>query len=108
VGQGDPASARTWHQPLFAAGLDVPSGALLLIDIVGSEKGCAGGGGLSRRLRIKEVSVVTALVGRFMSGEHGLCAPAEWVGYGWRVCEDLPWIEHESLILAQNERWRHA
>jgi hypothetical protein len=58
---------RRWaYKPPPASAGSLRRAALtgLLIDIVGSEKGCAGGGGLSRRLRIKEVSVVTALVGR--------------------------------------------
>ena len=42
----------------------MPPGALLLIDIVGIWKGCAGGGWVVAMLAYLYVSVVTALVGR--------------------------------------------
>ena len=44
AGLGDPASARMWHQPLFAVRPDAPSGAAIVDWNCWKRKGCAGGG----------------------------------------------------------------
>jgi hypothetical protein len=67
----------------------------LLIEIVEDGKGCAGGGA-GRRSFAHFASVLEALVGAILR-----VWPRGWV-FGWL------WDELESLILAQNERWRHA
>jgi hypothetical protein len=61
-------------------------------------------------LRILSVSVVTALVGRSGHGDMaGLVKLAGLACLGVSLeMLGLLRIEHESLILAQNERWRHA
>ena len=53
-----------------------------------------------------KVSVVTALVGR--SGCREMVGSAKSVGLAPFGVSGSLRIEHESLILAQNERWRHA
>jgi hypothetical protein len=82
----------------------------LLIDIVGME----GMRGRRQGCRtLAQVSVVTALVGRSVC----LVLWGEMVGLVKTVDgsfaveaggDGFTGIEHESLILAQNERWRHA
>ena len=91
MGQGDPASARTWHQPLFAVRPDVPSGALLLIDIVGKRKGCAGGG--------VRVAVRSRKAGEVLS--RGKAAP---VG----VARATPGFERLAALEGAGLSWSHG
>ena len=81
------------------AGLSAGSG--LLIGIVGIGKGCAGGGAMVL-LRARTGKVVRAFGGpvKRVALPRGLPSGDLSVG----EAQD----EHESLILAQNERWRHA
>ena len=67
----------------------------LLIGIVGSRKGCAGGGAMV---------LLRARTGKLF--ERLAALSNEWPlgGDPGGMAQD----EHESLILAQNERWRHA
>ena len=73
-------------------------GAGLLIGIVGKRKGCAGGGEGSLDARAERFERLAALSNgpvmlRWLRGDRGMA----------RVQD-----KHESLILAQNERWRQA
>jgi hypothetical protein len=91
----------------------------LLIDIVGMGRDaraaalgrCCLRWGVGASLR-PEVSVVTALVdwAWFVFGRVGFGQDGGPVRFPARAGEmtGITGIKHESLILAQNERWRHA
>ena len=122
--------ARTYKAaPLTGRGIALPDGRLLfdIVDIV--EKGCEGGGlalpvGTMDLSRIVFLVTLLVLFGCWLWSDLGLglrvlverarnvTGSRFWVSCGWLVFRG--WLvlriqgQPESLILAQNERWRHA
>jgi hypothetical protein len=97
------------HAPLSSASL---SGAASLFDIVIEMKGHVGGGSGFWRLQGVGGSVKAKLLLHVLhvSIRNRFCAERLLEMSGWARAFHLGLVVHklESLIMAQNERWRHA